>query len=311
MRLNKSSKNYEFTEVVNFSSENEMEDVLYINEDLNKIVEEKLLIVGRQIQVENFLDTIDILAIDKKGRMVIIEVKSSLVNGTNTDFQTVKYAAIVSRWTIDIIKELYEDCYHKRVNKYVNFEKILDAFLEVDISYINKDQRIIIIGTGENDKLNLSCSWMNYKNIDVDIISLVRYKDGSLDVIKDRHLENFEINKPILTSQYTVEYHIQKGNKKTRKVARAYIKALKEVHLFDSPSATQSYIVFKKDGKNIVNIWVNKKTIKVDFLKGFGKVADRVEVEKKVEESVGLSIDDKISYGDERHITNLDYYSKL
>ncbi|RCW52235.1 endonuclease NucS domain-containing protein [Halanaerobium sp. ST460_2HS_T2] len=303
MRLYKNSKNYEYADVINFKSENEMEDILFSNEDLNKIVEEELLIVGRQIQVENYLDTIDILAIDKEGKMVIIELKSSFTSyGTDADFQTVKYAAIVSKWDISDIKELYEDCYYKLINKHVNFEKKLDAFLDVDISYINNDQRIILIGTGDNEKLNLACSWMRCKNIDVKIVPILRYEDESLEVLEDRSFEDFSVNKPILNSQYSVEYHVQKGDLQTQEVAKAYIQALQEIHHFDYPVANQSYIVFKTDGTNIIKMWVNKKTIKVDFLKGFGKIARRNKVEDLVREDVGFSIADKINYGDEGHI---------
>jgi len=309
MRLNKNSKNYEYAKVMNFSSENEMEDILFSNDDLSKIVEEELLIIGRQIQVENYLDTIDILAIDKQGKMVIIELKSSFIYGTDADFQTVKYAAIVSKWDISIIKELYEDCYYKLINKHVNFEKKLDAFLDVDISYINNDQRIILIGTGDNEKLNLACSWMKSKNIDVKIVPILRYEDESLEILGDRFLEEVSVNKPILDSQYSVEYHVQNGDIKTQEVAKAYIQALKEIHFFDSPVANQSYIVFKKDGTNIIKIWVNKKTIKIDFLKGFGKQAERNKVENLVREDVGFSIADKITYGDEGHISASSYYS--
>ncbi|MFW5795018.1 MAG: hypothetical protein ACOCV1_06000, partial [Bacillota bacterium] len=109
-------------------------------------------------------------------------------------------------------------------------------------------------------------------------------------------------NKPILNSQYSVEYHVQKGDLQTQEVAEAYIQALQEIHLFDYPVANQSYIVFKTDGTNIIKMWVNKKTIKVDFLKGFGKQAERNKVEDLVREDVGFSIADKINYGDEGHI---------
>ncbi|MFW6272808.1 MAG: hypothetical protein ACOC2U_03410 [bacterium] len=54
------------------------------------VLQEKLLIIGRQVRFLEIDDTIDLLAIDENGNLVIIELKSNLIS-TGSDFQASKF----------------------------------------------------------------------------------------------------------------------------------------------------------------------------------------------------------------------------
>ncbi len=148
----------------------------------------------------------DLLAIDKEGNLVIIEVKRD-TTGSNVDFQSLKYASYCARLTPADILEIYED-YLRIDTPSTNAKDEMIEFLEVDNeeelnNILNNIQRIIIVGK-EIDKRILSvCTWLYENNIDVKCVTIKPYKIKNQliidtdQIIPPYKLEDYYINKKV------------------------------------------------------------------------------------------------------------------
>lgn len=58
---------------------------------------ESLLLIGRQVQISEVKDKIDLLALDANGNTVIIELKKGRIKDP-VDIQSLRYASYISRW---------------------------------------------------------------------------------------------------------------------------------------------------------------------------------------------------------------------
>jgi RecB family endonuclease NucS len=80
-----------------FSDQDLEEDELreWILANPGEILGEDLLIIGREVQVANLNDGIGLLALDKSGNLVVVELKRGALRG-GVDFQSLKYVSCVS-----------------------------------------------------------------------------------------------------------------------------------------------------------------------------------------------------------------------
>lgn len=165
-----------------------------------EILGEPLLIIGRQVQIADVKEKLDLLALDQKGNTVIIELKRDLIGGT-ADFQAIRYASYVSRWTYDDIESQAETYFEhgKRVKEF-NFVEELENFCEEGYE-LNQDQRIILAGHELRGKIGSVALWLLQHNIDVKVVEVSAYRDGDnlylvpQVVIPPPTVERFEIGK--------------------------------------------------------------------------------------------------------------------
>ena len=109
-RLNKEEN---FLEEINETTfyENDLKERQHIEEWIRKnpeVMGEELLIIGHEYDDFENNERIDLLAIDKEGNLVVIEVKRDN-SGNNVDFQVLKYVSYMSRRTSKEIVEIYND----------------------------------------------------------------------------------------------------------------------------------------------------------------------------------------------------------
>ena len=94
----------------------------------------ELFLLGKEIQAsKNVQDRIDILAVDKEGCCVVIELKRG--NHKLQMLQAISYAGMISQWESEDFLQLLND----------QQQEALTEFLEVDRDAINRQQRIILI----------------------------------------------------------------------------------------------------------------------------------------------------------------------
>ncbi len=117
-----------------------------------------LFLIGKEIMPSKSVqDRIDLLAVDREGNCVILELK----RGTNKLqlLQAVSYAGMLSLWTAEDILHLLDGPTRER----------LAEFLEVDIDEINRAQRIVLIAEAYDYALLVGTEWLS-KNYGVDVI---------------------------------------------------------------------------------------------------------------------------------------------
>ncbi len=67
------------------------------------ILGEPLLVIGRQVLMDEGRDRIDLLALDQSASLVVVEIKRDLIGGS-ADLSALRYAAMVSTWTYEMIR---------------------------------------------------------------------------------------------------------------------------------------------------------------------------------------------------------------
>jgi hypothetical protein len=113
-------------------------------------ISEELFIIGKEvIPSDTVQDRIDLLAVDKEGTCVVIELK----RGSNKlqMLQAISYAGMISDW----LPENFDSLLDK------DRQEALADFLECEKEDINRQQRIILIAEGYDYALLAGAEWLN------------------------------------------------------------------------------------------------------------------------------------------------------
>ena len=283
-----------------FKSEKEVENIIMKIKNIEDIIKEKLFIIGRQVTFDEIDETLDYLALDKQGNMVVIELKKTFYSATNSDFQTTKYAGYISQWSLADIKEQAEGYIYGEEKRRINFEIEARKFLDVDLSYINNQgPRIILIGSKENQKLNVACDWLYGQGVDIAIYKLERYVEGSNEfIVSNKLIPGKKLKKygPGLDDYYDKKYHLNKCTHKTGQVVEAFVETIEELYNLDGPDwSNKSKVKFTKSGKNMVEFRINKQSINVTRNRSFFNPFSWEEVERALKNKLDFSIEGKVN----------------
>ncbi|MGG1417539.1 hypothetical protein ABE220_01425 [Bacillus subtilis] len=188
-------------------SENDLKERQHLEEWIRKspeVLGEDLLIIAHEYDKFEVNERLDLLAVDKEGNLVIIEVKRD-TTGSNVDFQALKYASYCARLSPTDILELYEDYVTgdaQSVNAKDELMEFLDVESEEDLNNIlNNSQRIIIVGKDIDKRILSVCTWLYENSIDVKCVTIKPYKLGEQlivdtnQIIPPYKLEDYYINK--------------------------------------------------------------------------------------------------------------------
>lgn len=177
----KNSKRIKKCNQTDFKSHNilERQDIEKWIEDYPDILGEKLLVVTTEYdKFDKTNERLDLLAIDTKGNLVIVELKRD-DSGKNVDLQAIKYAAYCSTLTIDQLVKEYQE-YHKKKNLEISEDKarqeILDFIEDDDFSELNNRPRIIIASRSYRPEVTASILWLRNFGIDITCIKLSPYE---------------------------------------------------------------------------------------------------------------------------------------
>ena len=224
------------------------------------MLQEDLLIIGHEYDKFEVNERLDLLALDKEGNLVIIEVKRD-VTGSNVDFQALKYASYCARLSPQDVLDIYSD-YIRTHALQLDAKDGLMEFLEVDDeeelnTLLNTTQRIIIVGK-EIDKRILSvCTWLYENNIDIKCVTIKPYKLDSQIII-----DTNQIIPPYKLEDY---YISKKAVAKERKISvdRNVSDFLQEVSDFIN---TGTDYTARYGGKEITSVGINfKPSLEVRF----------------------------------------------
>jgi hypothetical protein len=140
---------------------------------------EDLLLLGQEVcPAEMVDDRIDVLALDRQGAVVVIELK----RGANPFqlLQGISYAAMISDWSIDDLVEVH------RVTHSLSAEESkerIEEFLSVDIAQVNGNQRVILIAEGFDLEVLAAARWLARGDVDIRCHRLILSADESDDIL--------------------------------------------------------------------------------------------------------------------------------
>lgn len=175
--------------------EEHLEDWIEAN---HALLEEQLLIVGRQVLIPDVNDRIDLLALDIQGNAVIIELKRGKLTDP-VDMQALRYASYVSKWTFEDF-ERQARIYAGRVgDAEYNFNEEYERFCAEagmdEVPDINTDQRLIIVGSEVRAKLGSVALWLLEHNIDIKVVEIEMYREGELLFIQPQVIIPLPVNR--------------------------------------------------------------------------------------------------------------------
>lgn len=145
------------------------------------VLGEPLLMIGRQVAMDEGKDRIDLLALDTAGSMVVIELKRDLVGGS-ADLQALRYAALLSQWTHEDVRRQAEGYWRTISHQGSTFAQAVEGFCEEGYE-VNGGQRVILAGRDIKPRLGTMALWLRKQGIDTRVVAIrILRDDGRLYV---------------------------------------------------------------------------------------------------------------------------------
>ncbi|NKC16265.1 MAG: hypothetical protein GKR94_29895 [Gammaproteobacteria bacterium] len=124
-----------------------------------KEIGQELFLLGKEIEPsKNMQDRIDVLAVDKEGACVVVELKRG--NHKLHMMQAISYAGMIAQWSSDDFLQLLDDGKQ---------DALIDFLEEVDVEKINRSQRIILVAEAFDYALLIGAEWLS-DNYGVDVM---------------------------------------------------------------------------------------------------------------------------------------------
>lgn len=102
---------------------------------------EDLILIGDEVAPGDVIDRrIDLLALDRQGSIVVIELKRG--SDRLQLLQAVSYAALIGDWTPQHLVELMAS---KRKMTEADATEQIDSFLDCELSAVNESQRVVLL----------------------------------------------------------------------------------------------------------------------------------------------------------------------
>ena len=158
----------------------ERSDLQRILRDQPDVLEEGLFIVSEEYgNWEESKRSIDLLALDEKGRLVVVELKRS-DQDSRMDLQAVRYAALVANMTSEQAIDAHRGYLEWREMEGDAVARIREHLGtdEEDTRISTGSPRIILVSADFSKELTTSVLWLNQKGLDITCVKLQPYKAG-------------------------------------------------------------------------------------------------------------------------------------
>jgi hypothetical protein len=166
---------------------------IYERTDLQRLLRDDIAVLAPDLLViaeefgnwENSRRRIDLLAIDKVGHLVVIELKRT-DDGGHMDLQALRYAAMVSSMSFDDVVEAFTaHCARYRADEDLEPRSEIEAFLDSNTSeepVISTDVRILLVSADFGREITTTVLWLNgFDGMDIRCVRLVPYDiDGKV-----------------------------------------------------------------------------------------------------------------------------------
>ena len=142
---------------------------------------ERLILIGEEVHPSHLVaDRIDLLAVDDKGRAVIIELKRG--NDRLQLLQALSYAAMISNWDSDYFLEMCSEMARRGGSE--DPEDALVEHIGSDLSSLNHEQRVILIAEEFDWEVLATAEWLYEKHgIDIRCYRLAMSADSGQEYL--------------------------------------------------------------------------------------------------------------------------------
>lgn len=136
-----------------------------------KEIGQELFLVGKEVEPsKNVQDRIDLLAVDKEGTCVVIELKRG--SHKLQMLQAISYAGMIAQWEPDDFLLLLDD----------DQQDALTDFLDVEKDDINRQQRILLVAEAYDYALLIGTEWLSEQfGVNIICCRIAVAKDSATD----------------------------------------------------------------------------------------------------------------------------------
>jgi len=137
-----------------------------------EILGEPLLIIAKELILPSG-KRLDLLAIDKQGALVVIELKRD-DSGTDVEWQAIKYASYCSSFTQDDVYKHFAEYLGTDAD---DAQVRIEEFINCELEDLNERQRIILVSKEFHSEVISAVLWLRESEIDVECIRLTPHRD--------------------------------------------------------------------------------------------------------------------------------------
>jgi len=226
---------------------------------------EELLIIAKELPLPSGI-RLDLLALDKKANLVIIELKRDEYS-KNVEWQAIKYASYCSNFLLDEILSYYAQYLQSDIE---DAQLKIEEFIDEELNNLNQDQRLILVAKDFHSDVLSAVFWLRDYKIDIKCVRLRSYVDdcGDLFITPDviiplpeakNYLQKKEAKQQAEKNPLRSSFSLEKGD-------------------FDIPELRQRFKATLARESDLTPRFVNL----LDILLSEGKVFDREEVKQKL-----------------------------
>jgi len=148
----------------------------FLREDIRVIAGDVLIVAEEFGDWEDARRRIDLLGVDRTGRLVVIELKRTEYGG-HVDLQALRYAAMVSTMTFDQLADTFQRYIdHTQPDFTEDASERLAEWLGAEDAVLSRDVRIILVSAGFDREITTTVLWLNdVHGLDITCIRLVPY----------------------------------------------------------------------------------------------------------------------------------------
>lgn len=148
-------------------------------EERPELLGEELIVIGRQVALDEGKDIVDLLALDRGANLVIVELKRDLLGGA-ADLQPIRYAALLSTWTHEHVRRQAEGYWVTVGADRGTFAQEVEEFCD-DEAQVNADQRVVLAGRELTPRLGTVAVWLRSHGVDATVVTISAFEhDGDL-----------------------------------------------------------------------------------------------------------------------------------
>ncbi len=197
---------------VTFKAEERVERHLrHALRDAPDVLEEELFIVAEEYSNwEESGRSIDLLALDAKGRLVVVELKRTMT-GDHMDLQAVRYAAMVANMTFNQVVEAHKDYLVRRGEEGDAEERIRAYFGERDDEVDSSVPRILLASGNFSLELTTNVLWLNDNGLDITCVRLDLHRIG-----EDLYLSSSQVIPVPQAGDYQIRLRDKAKEQRTR-----------------------------------------------------------------------------------------------
>lgn len=161
--------------------------------DIQRLLRAQIEVIGDDLYVldeefgewEDSKRRIDLLALDKKANIVVVEIKRT-IDGGHMELQAVRYASMVSAMTFPRAVQIHREYLARVGEASVDPEKRILDFLEwdePDEESFAADTRIVLVSADFSKELTTAVLWLREHDVDIRCVRIKPYSDGDKKLI--------------------------------------------------------------------------------------------------------------------------------